>query len=93
MRTLPPQLAKQKAFCTKCNETHDKPVGRQSLQFATTEDAMGKSETSSFSSLPLGQQCQDQASTQKIVSDDSPDKHDIILNIFKDLMMNLSEKR
>ena len=79
MRTLPPPLAKQKAFCTKCDEIHDKPVGWQCLKFAMTADTMGNSETSSISSLPLGQQCQDQPSTQKIVSDDSPDKLDIIL--------------
>ena len=66
MRTLPLRLAKQKAFCTKCDETHDKPEGWQCLQCATTVDTMGDSETSSISSLPLGQQCQDQASTQKL---------------------------
>ena len=79
MRTLPPQLAKQKVFCTKCDETQEKPVGRQCLQAVTAGDIMGDSEASSVSSLPLGQQCLDQASTQKIVSDDSPDKLDIVL--------------
>ena len=77
MRTLPARAAKQKAFCTKCDETHDKPVGRQCLSFATTSVIMGDSDASSISSIPLGQ-C-DQASTEKIASDDSPDKFDIIL--------------
>ena len=79
MRTLPSRAVKQKAFCTKCDTTHDKPVGRQCLQFATTAATMGDSDASSVSSLSLGQQCQDQASTQKIVSEDSPDKLDMIL--------------
>ena len=74
----------------KCGETHNMPVGQQCLQFAMTADTiLGDSETSSISSLPLGQQCRDQASTEKIVSHDSPDTLDIILNIFRGLMMSL----
>ena len=55
MRTFLPRLAKKKAFYTKSDLTHDKPVGEQCLQFATTEDTMGDSETSSIYSLPLEQ--------------------------------------
>ena len=82
MRTLPPRVAKQKAFCTKCDETHEKPVGQQCLQLATTSVTMGDSDASSVSSIPLGQHSQDQvdqASTQKVASEDSQDKLDIIL--------------
>ena len=89
MRTLPSRAAKQRAFCTKCDETHDKPVGRQCLQFATTSAIMGDSDDSSISSIPLGQ-C-DQASTQKIVSDGSPDKLDIILKHIQRLDDELKE--
>ena len=66
-------------------------MGQRRLQFAMTAVTMGDSETSSISSLPLGQQCQDQASTQKIISEDSLDKLDIILHIYilKGLMINL----
>ena len=62
----------------KCNKTH-KPVGLQFLQLTTSEESMRDSEISSISSHPLGQQCPDQASTQKIVSDNCPHKTDIIL--------------
>ena len=51
---------------------------------------MGDTETSSVSSLPLAQQCLDQASTQKIF-DDSPDKLDIILRHIQRLHDELKE--
>ena len=72
------------------DENHKMPVGRQCLQFATTADTMGDFEMS-ISSLPLGQQCQDQASSQKNVSDDNPDKVDIILQHIQRLDDELKE--
>ena len=50
---------------------------------------MGDSDASSISSIPLGQ-C-DQASTEKIASDDSPDKFDIILKHIQRLDDELKE--
>ena len=91
MRHLPHRRAKDFAFCFKCNQSHELPVGRLCQVFALTlsTNMAETTSNSSTSSIPLGQTAVESPPRPQSLAngpdDNPPDKLDVILQHLKHL--------
>ena len=91
MRHLPHRRAKDFAFCFKCNQSHELPVGRLCQVFALTlsTNMAETASNSSTSSIPLGQTAVESPPRPQSLAngpdDNPPDKLDAILQHLKHL--------
>ena len=97
MRQLPHRRAKDFAFCFKCNQSHELPVGRFCLAFGqiSGNNMAETASNSSTSSIPLGQTAVESPSRPEslahIPNAGPPDKLDAILQHLKHLDEEIKE--
>ena len=97
MRQLPHRRAKDLAFCFKCNQPHELPVGRLCQAFGqiSVNNMAETASNSSTSSIPLGQTAVESPPRSEMISHvpnaGPPDKLDAILQHLKHLDEKIKE--